>query len=212
VIKTSKQWVLPPRPRPGRKPNSPNGQPQQKKDPKKTYKKKSQDSLGNPIELALKKIKDENQSLKLELSKLVSDLKTLQGNESEDLVHKKRSDSLIESEEDETSSQISTPSLMSSSSYMTSSTSSLDCIKEEQVLKIDDFLTTSFFETSSNSITGELPPSLPSKPTKNENAFEFDFLKQESKNVDILKNDDYDPLFQGNSNAMDIDNEFWDWK
>lgn len=223
VIKTSKQWVLPPRPRPGRKPNSAGCQQTQKKEPKKSYKKKSDQSKAdkaviNPIEIALKKIKDENQSLKVELSKLVSDLKALQEqtpDEDDHLIHKKRSESVVDSEEDETSSQISTPSLMSSSSYMSASTSSLDSIKEEQTLKIDDFLTTSFFESSSNSITSDFPPSLPSlKAKKTENAFEFNFLKQESmKQQEVMKNEGYDPLFQSvNPDAMDVDIEFWSWK
>lgn len=172
-------------------------------------KKKAQPSElpSNPIELALQKIKDENTYLKLELSQLVSDLKSLQAQD-DDLVHKKRHE--VDSEEDDTSSQISTPSLMSSSSYMTTSTSSLDSIQEDQVLKIDDFLTASFFETSSNSITLNTQDSLPkARQVKNENAFEFDFLKQESQHVDVLRNE-YDPLVQ--SQNMDIANEFWAWK
>lgn len=223
MIKTSKHWVLPPRPRPGRKPNPTTTTNTQKKEPKKTYKKKSQSPVqqvpNSPIELALQKIKDENLSLKVELSKLVSDLKALQGQtitDDDDLIHKRRMDSvLMDSEDDDNdnASQISTPSLMSSSSYMTQSTSSLDCIQEEQhALKIDDFLTASFFEQSSNSITVGMPPSLPStKQIKNENAFEFDFLKNET-NGTVLKNDAYDPLFQVDQDPMDIDNEFWEWK
>lgn len=184
------------------------------------------------LELALKNMKEENQLLKQELSRLVADLKSLKQErecfkphvQEEELFHKKRSISSdemsslfnIEScEEDDNSSQISTPSLTSNTSSLASSISSLGSIKEDQVLKIDEFLSTSLFEPSTNSISNEeedkfQPPSmsyLKAKMQKEENEFEFNFLKEES----VFKTDASDLFFQTATDKNSIDNEFWNW-
>lgn len=214
IIKTSKNWVLPPRPRPGRKPNSNSPQPKSKKKCEKTEQKIQQNqsniaisnqstNLENPIELALNKIKDENQSLKVELSKLVSDLNFLKQQSTD--IHKKRNhlemeeidtykplnNYLNDESDDDNLSQISTPSLMSNSSSL-NSTNSLISIQEDQVLKIEDFLNVSYFE---NSGTTNIPP-IDLKPLKQKNVeaekIEFEFLKNEN----VFKNDHGDLFLQ----------------
>ncbi|CCH45556.1 hypothetical protein BN7_5138 [Wickerhamomyces ciferrii] len=238
MIKTSKNWVLPPRPRPGRKPNSSSPQPKQTQSKKKQQKQQQQANIDTTattitstpttqqpiqsiqkqsqnvnIENTLQKIKDENQYLKIELSKLVSDLKSLQqlqkDNEKQEL-HKKRCHSEIEEElhsykslvmdesDDDNSSQISTPSLMSNSSSTASSVySSLSSIQEEQqqTLKLEDFLNVSFFENSnSNNINikneefeiMELPKI---EPLESKSNIEFQFLKNQNQNEQLNNSD-----------------------
>ncbi|KAH3688039.1 hypothetical protein WICPIJ_000964 [Wickerhamomyces pijperi] len=91
LVKTSKTWTLPPKPKPGRKSTTPPvalapassataataHHMEIKPKPRKQYKKKPTKEEAK-LESALKKVKDENQLLKQELSKLVSDLKSLQ--------------------------------------------------------------------------------------------------------------------------------------
>lgn len=245
IIKTSKNWVLPPRPRPGRKPTTQSNtqsqpstssttttsqpqqaQPQQPQQPKKTKKKDVS------IQNALKKIQDENQSLKLELSKLVSDLKTLQSETSQfetsnssssspNSLHKKRNHlemedeltsykslSLFDESDDDNSSQISTPSLMSNSSSSIGST--LSSVPEDDVLKIEDFLNLSYFENSTNGTISIPPTSQPIKKPimgfkKNEQHenIEFQFLKDQG----VFKGDKDLFLEVGNN----IEQEIIEW-
>lgn len=201
IIKTSKTWVLPPRPRPGRKPNSNSPQPKTKKK-SDNNKANTAKSLENPIELALNKIKDENQSLKIELSKLVSDLNFLKQQTTND-IHKKRNHLEMEEidsykpiisfandeSDDDNLSQISTPSLMSNSSSL-NSTNSLISIKEDQVLKIEDFLNVSYFENSSTTTSTTINSDLKEK-TPDEQKIEFEFLKNEN----VFKKNHHDDLF-----------------
>lgn len=86
TIKTSKKWVLPPRPRPGRKSNHRQKEPERKIDPTPapgpTRSLKDEDEFiteinRHPLKQAIVKINEENYFLKLEVIKLVSDLKCL---------------------------------------------------------------------------------------------------------------------------------------
>lgn len=238
TIKPSKQWVLPPRPRPGRKPND---------DLTKTKQKKKKD---DSIDSALKLIKDENKQLKQELSKLVLDLKQLQSKhkdtkkrnhlqmEREDSLYSSSSSpseenylvrqSTYTSEDDEIASQISSaPSLVSSSSSLNShslllsnSLSSLTSIKEEEAnaLKIDEFLTTSYFDNSSNlnSISNDhqtnvdqliLKEKLKLINPSTDNDFEFNFLKNEK----LINNNNTNNLSDSNLFDIKIEEDFFQW-
>lgn len=146
TIKTSKNWVLPPRPRPGRKPNQSShghshshnssshhhhhqhshhsSQPASHSSANPSVSVNSVSKAVSTDQLALSKLQNENQMLKQQLSKLVTDLKVLQ----QDIATpcKKRH---IDDEEqhqhnddhDETSSQVSNLSLLSSNSNLSNS-------------------------------------------------------------------------------------------
>lgn len=88
TIKTSKKWVLPPRPRPGRKSNHRQSiakEPERRNEPAasgQTRTLKDEDDFiseinRNPLKQAIVKINEENYFLKLEVIRLVSDLKCL---------------------------------------------------------------------------------------------------------------------------------------
>ncbi|KAG7876686.1 hypothetical protein KL938_004298 [Ogataea parapolymorpha] len=86
-IKTSRKWVLPPRPKPGRKPSQVvNSNVHSGKEPKDAKKSKQTPHaqhdleasiMNNPLKQQILKINEENYYLKLEVIKLVSDLKNL---------------------------------------------------------------------------------------------------------------------------------------
>ncbi|KAG7878044.1 hypothetical protein KL905_004517 [Ogataea polymorpha] len=86
-IKTSRKWVLPPRPKPGRKPSQAvNSNVHSSKEPKEAKKSKQTPHaqhdleasiMNNPLKQQILKINEENYYLKLEVIKLVSDLKNL---------------------------------------------------------------------------------------------------------------------------------------
>ncbi|KAG7795315.1 hypothetical protein KL929_004082 [Ogataea haglerorum] len=86
-IKTSRKWVLPPRPKPGRKPSQAvNSNAHSVKEPKDAKLSKQTPHaqldleasiMNNPLKQQILKINEENYYLKLEVIKLVSDLKKL---------------------------------------------------------------------------------------------------------------------------------------
>lgn len=148
TIKTSKNWVLPPRPRPGRKPNQSSHHNSHAHSSSSHHhhhhshhshqsSHQASHSSSNPAvsvnsvskavttdQLALSKLQNENQMLKQQLSKLVTDLKVLQQDIAapckkrhiDDDEHHQHND-----DHDETSSQVSNLSLLSSNSNLSNS-------------------------------------------------------------------------------------------
>ncbi|KAH3666885.1 hypothetical protein OGAPHI_003335 [Ogataea philodendri] len=86
-IKTSRKWVLPPRPKPGRKPSQAVNtgtqptkeikEPKKKSKPTPTPQDLEASIVNNPLKQQILKINEENYYLKLEVIKLVADLKNL---------------------------------------------------------------------------------------------------------------------------------------
>lgn len=80
TIRTSKKWVLPPRPKPGRKPSSGKhltpAPKKRKRKSVKQYLEVDASLMENPIKQQILRINEENYYLKLEVIRLVTDLKS----------------------------------------------------------------------------------------------------------------------------------------